>query len=75
MFAPLGDRLERVWYLDRENQKWSFFDPAPRFAGHNTLESVPIGTGESVTIIISAGDPVEFQGLSLYQGTNPIALD
>ena len=29
--------LTRVWYLDRETQAWSFFDPAPEFAEFNTL--------------------------------------
>ena len=72
MFAELGDRLSRVWYLDRESQEWSFYDPAPDFADFNTLTEVP--SGEVVQIIITDGDPVEFQGMTLFAGTNPISL-
>ena len=73
VFASLGDRLLRVWYLDRATQEWSFYDPAPEFAAFNSLTEVH--SGQVVQIIISDGDPVDFQGMQLYQGTNPISLD
>ena len=38
VFASLGDRLSRVWYLDRATQAWSFYDPAEEFADFNTLD-------------------------------------
>ncbi len=74
LFAPLGDRLVRVWYLERSTQVWSFYDPDPDVAAFNTLTEV--SSGQNVSIIISSGESVEFQGmpLPLYQGTNPIAL-
>ena len=73
VFASLGDRLSRVWYLDRATQAWSFYDPAEEFAEFNTLDSV--SSGQVVQIIISEGDTIDFQGTTLYAGTNPIALD
>ena len=73
VFASLGDRLSRVWYLDRAAQEWSFFDPAPEFAAFNTLTEV--SSGQVVQIIITEGEPIELQGMTLYQGTNPISLD
>ena len=73
VFADLGDRLVRVWYLDRATQDWQFYDPDPAFASFNRLTEVT--SGQVVTVIISDGEPVEFQGKSLYQGTNPISLD
>ena len=73
VFASLGDRLVRVWYLDRKTQVWSFYDPDPVFAAFNTLNEV--SSGLNVSIIISDGDEIEFQGMTLYQGTNPISLD
>ena len=72
VFASLGDRLVRVWYLDRATQVWSFYDPDPDVAAFNTLTEV--SSGQNVSIIISSGESVEFQGMPLYQGTNPIAL-
>ena len=72
VFAGLGDRLSRVWYLDRESQEWSFYDPSEEFADFNTLDEV--SSGQVVQIIISEGDNVDFQGNTLYAGTNPIAL-
>jgi hypothetical protein len=69
----LGDRLIRVWYLERATQVWSFYDPDPDVAAFNTLTDV--SSGQNVSIIISSGESVEFQGIPLYQGTNPIALD
>ena len=73
VFEPLGDRLVRVWYLERATQVWSFYDPDPDVAAFNTLTDV--SSGQNVSIIISSGESVEFQGIPLYQGTNPIALD
>ena len=73
VFADLGDRLVRVWYLDRATQDWQFYDPDPDFASFNRLTEVT--SGQVVTVIITDGEPVEFQGKSLYQGTNPISLD
>ena len=73
VFASLGDRLVRVWYLDRATQVWSFYDPDPDFAAFNSLNEV--SSGQNVSIIISDGDEIEFQGMTLYQGTNPISLD
>ena len=75
VFASLVDagRLVRVWYLDRATQDWQFYDPDPAFASFNRLTEVT--SGQVVTVIISDGDPVEFQGKTLYQGTNPISLD
>ena len=73
VFASLGDRLVRVWYLDRATQVWSFYDPDPDVAAFNTLTEV--SSGQNVSIIISAGDNIGFQDKTLYPGTNPIALD
>ena len=73
VFEPLGDRLIRVWYLERATQVWSFYDPDPDVAAFNTLTDV--SSGQNVSIIISSGESVEFQGMPLYQGTNPIALN
>ena len=72
VFAGLGDRLSRVWYLDRATQEWSFYDPAEEFAEFNTLDTV--SSGQVVQIIITEGDTVEFQSMTLYAGTNPISL-
>ena len=73
VFADLGDRLSRVWYLDRATQEWSFFDPAEEFAAFNTLNEV--SSGQVVQVIVTDGEPIAFQGATLYAGTNPIALD
>ena len=72
VFDPLGDRLVRVWYLERATQVWSFYDPDPDVAAFNTLTEV--SSGQNVSIIISSGESVEFQVITLYPGTNPIAL-
>ena len=73
VFASLIDNgsLSRIWYLERETQEWSFFDPAPEFAPFNTLNEV--STGQILDIIMNAQD--EFQGETLYVGSNPIAIE
>ena len=63
--------LTRVWYLDRQTQTWSFFDPAPEFADFNTLSEV--STGQIVTIIMNAQDT--FQGSTLYPASNPTVIE
>ena len=73
VFADIGDRLARVWYQDRATQEWSFYDPDPAFASFNKLTEV--NSGQVVTIIITDGEPIPFQGETLYQGTNSIALE
>ena len=73
VFASLGDRLARVWYQNRATQEWSFYDPDPAFASFNKLTEV--NSGQVVTIIITDGEPNPFQGETLYQGTNSIALE
>ena len=73
LFMPLGDRLLRVWYLERSTQMWSFYDPDPEAAPFNTLTQV--SSGQNVSIMISPGDDIGFQDKTLYPGTNPIALD
>ena len=73
VFASLGDRLVRVWYLERSTQVWSFYDPDPDVAAFNTLTEV--SSGQNVSIIISPGANIGFQDKTLYPGTNPIALD
>ena len=72
-FESSGARLVRVWYLDSATQAWSYYDPNPAFAPFNSLTEV--SSGQVVIVIISAGDPITFQGKPLYQGTNNIALD
>ena len=73
VFGGLGDRLVRVWYLDRATQQWSFYDPDPEVAAFNTLTEV--SNGQIVTIIISEGDSVGFQGGTLFAGSNPVSLN
>ncbi len=73
VFGSLGDRLVRVWYLDAVTQTWSFYDPAPELAEFNTLKEVK--SGYIVAIIISAGEPVEFNGKMLQPGTNYYAIN
>ena len=72
VFAPLGDRLERVWYLVGATQEWLFYDPDPDLADFNNLTSVT--AGEAYIIIITAGEPVDFQGRTLYAGSNNVPL-
>ena len=74
VFADLiaSERLSRVWYLDAANQEWTFYDPAPEFADFNDLTSV--SSGDVVTIIVSEGDTMMFQGRTLYPGTNLVPL-
>ena len=73
LFMPLGDRLLRVWYLDRAIQVWNFYDPDPYAAPFNTLTQV--SSGQNVSLMISPGETIGFQDMTLYPGTNPIALD
>ena len=73
VFGGLGDRLVRVWFLDRATQQWSFYDPDPEVAAFNTLTEV--SGGQIVTIIISEGDSVEFQGGTVFAGSNPVSLN
>ena len=63
--------LTRVWHLDAATQTWSFFDPAPEFADFNTLTEV--SSGQIVTIIMATQD--EFQGETLYVGSNNVAIE
>ena len=56
VFASLGDRLVRIWFLERATQVWSFYDPDPEIADFNTLSEV--SSGQIVTIILTeGGDP------------------
>ena len=73
VFGGLGDRLVRAWFLDRATQQWSFYDPDPEVAAFNTLTEV--SSGQIVTIILSEGDSVEFQGGTLFAGSNPVSLN
>ena len=73
VFGGLGDRLVRVWFLDRATQQWSFYDPDPEVVAFNTLTEV--SGGQIVTIIISEGDSVGFQGGTLFAGSNPVSLN
>ena len=63
--------LTRVWHLDAATQTWSFFDPATEFADFNTLTEV--STGQIVTIIMGTQD--QFQGRTLYVGSNNVAIE
>ena len=74
VFAPLGDRLVRVWYLDRATQTWSFYDPDPEIVAFG-LNMTEVSSGQNVSIIISPGETIDFQDETLFPGTNPIALD
>ena len=74
VFASLGDRLVRVWFLERATQVWSFYDPDPEIADFNTLSEV--SSGQIVTIILTEGGTLEFNSTpsTLYAGTNPVSL-
>ena len=79
VLASLGDRLVRVWYLERSTQVWSFYDPDPEIAALG-LNMTEVRSGQNVSIIITPGEPIEFQSETLYapgpgNGTNPISLD
>ena len=78
VFADLlgSGRLSRVWYLDRANQEWIFYDPRPQFVerGLNELTELP-ARPTVVTLIITEGENLEFEGEVLYPGTNPIPLN
>ncbi len=74
VFETLGDRLVRVWFLERSTQVWSFYDPDPEIADFNTLSEVT--SGQIVTIILTEGETLEFTSTpsTLYAGTNPVSL-
>ena len=74
VFEPLGDRLVRVWFLERSTQVWSFYDPDPEIADFNTLSEV--SSGQIVTVILTEGETIEFNSTpsTLYAGTNPVSL-
>ena len=74
VFASLGDRLVRVWFLERSTQVWSFYDPDPEIADFNTLSEV--SSGQIVTIILTEGETLDFNSTpsTLYAGTNPVSL-
>ena len=78
VFADLleSGRLSRVWYLDRAEQEWIFYDPRPQFVerGLNELTELP-ARPTVVTLIITPGENLEFEGEVLYPGTNPIPLN
>ena len=65
-------RLERVWYLVGATQMWEFYDPDPDLADFNNLDEITVG--EAYILIVTAGDPIEFQGRTLYAGTNNIPI-
>ena len=75
VFASLGARLVRVWQFDNATQTWSYYDPRPEFAEHNTLATV--ASGQIVTVIVSEGDSIPFNSTPgmLYAGTNQVVLD
>ncbi len=70
VFADLieAGRLERVWYLIGATQMWEFYDPDPELASFNNLDEITVG--EAYIVIVSEGDPIEFQGAQLYAGSN-----
>ena len=76
VFADISDRLERVWHFDAATQSespafgWSFYDPESAASDLDTVSS-----GMIVTVIISSGGTIEFQGKTLYAGTNFISLN
>ena len=72
-FADLiaNGTLTRVWHLDRETQKWTFYDPDPEIVEFSDLTEVT--SGQIVTIIMNAQD--QFQGQTLFVGSNPIAIE
>ena len=74
VFADLiaADRLERVWYLIGATQMWEFYDPDPELAEFNNLDEITVG--EAYIVIVTAGDPIEFQGRTLYAGSNNIPI-
>ena len=74
VFADLiaADRLERVWYLIGATQMWEFYDPDPELASFNNLDEITVG--EAYIVIVSEGDPIEFQGRTLYAGSNNIPI-
>ena len=70
VFGPLGNDLNYVWQYDALSRLWSFYDPRPEFAATSTLTDA--SSGDIVWINVAAD--VEFQGITLHQGWNLIAV-
>ena len=70
---PLGDNLVMVWGFDRANQKWSFYDPSPAFAGFNTVREMT--PGGFYYIVVERDQTVNLNGQqrTLFPGWNPLA--
>ena len=69
--AITADNLVRVWYYNNADQSWAFFDPRPAFAEANDYTTTT--SGNIVWVNVSAD--TEFQGQTLWEGWNLIALD
>ena len=77
LFRPLIDYglLTAVFHYDNGTQKWTFFDPAPEFAGLNTLAPIDLSAEPPVILIVHVRSiRVEFMGQTLYPGWNYIAV-
>ena len=72
MFEELIDdeSLVTVWMYQNPTQSWSLFDPRPEIAWANDLTEV--STGDILWVEVS--DEVTFQGETLYEGWNLVAL-
>ena len=72
VFAPLisDGILMAVWKYDNATQSWRSFDPRPELASLNDLTEV--GSGDVVWVSVSKDS--DFQGGSLREGWNLIAL-
>ena len=66
-----ADNLVRVWNYDNETGLWSFYDPRPAFASANDYTDTT--GGDIVWVNVTA--ETTFQGSTLYEGWNLIALD
>ncbi len=77
LFRPLIDYglLTAVFHYDNGTQKWTFFDPAPEFAGLNTLAPIDLSAEPPVILIVHMRSiRVEFMGQTLYPGWNYITV-
>ncbi len=77
LFRPLIDcgLLTAVFHYDNATQEWTFFDPAPEFAGLNTLAPIDLGADPPVILIVHVRSiRVEFLGQTLYPGWNYITV-